>query len=229
MKEGTETRLCESGVWIEEGILSAQQCDALLDSLSNSSLKRGRAGARRLMANPAVAELASDARLLALAERELGVPAVPYRATLFEKSGRANWLVAWHQDTALPLEEEFDDPEWGPWSLKAGIAYARAPAWALSHIVALRVHLDPARSENGPLRVYPGSHHLGVLSNADVFAYASAHEPQECTVGRGGVLVMRPLVIHASSKTRSGEPRRVLHIEYAKTLDLGAGIRLAIA
>jgi hypothetical protein len=40
---------------------------------------------------------------------------------------------------------------------------------------------------------------------------------------------MRPLLIHASSKARNNEPRRVLHIEYADSLDLAPGIRLAIA
>ena len=30
-------------------------------------------------------------------------PAQPFRATLFDKSASANWLVVWHQDTALPM------------------------------------------------------------------------------------------------------------------------------
>jgi hypothetical protein len=38
---------------------------------------------------------------------------------------------------------------------------------------------------------------------------------------------MRPLIIHASSKSTNTKPRRVLHIEYAGTLDLGAGAVLA--
>lgn len=226
---GTEPILRESGVWTAEGILSPNDCDRLLDALADSSMTRGRAGARHLMAHPAVAELASDARLRALARRELGAHAVPYRATLFEKSDRANWLVAWHQDTALPLESIFDAPDWGPWSRKVGIVYAHAPTWALERIVALRVHLDACRSENGPLRVYPGSHQLGVLPDAKVIAYAAAHEPHECLVDRGGVLAMRPLVIHASSKAQAKGSRRVLHIEYSDSLDLGPGIRLAVA
>jgi hypothetical protein len=40
---------------------------------------------------------------------------------------------------------------------------------------------------------------------------------------------MRPLLIHASSKSLSHQPRRVLHIEYADCLDIAPGIRLAIA
>jgi hypothetical protein len=40
---------------------------------------------------------------------------------------------------------------------------------------------------------------------------------------------MRPLVIHSSSKARNDEARRVLHLEYAESLDLGPSVRLAVA
>jgi hypothetical protein len=43
------------------------------------------------------------------------------------------------------------------------------------------------------------------------------------------VIAMRPLLIHASSKSRNDQPRRVLHIEYADSLELQPGLRLALA
>jgi hypothetical protein len=221
--------MLDSGYWVEEGVLSAGECDLLLNALSSYPVGRGRAGARHLMAHPAVAALTLDDRLLALARRDLGPGARPYRATLFAKSGRANWLVVWHQDTALPLAASFEQQGWGPWSRKAGITYAHAPTWALSRILALRVHLDASTSENGPLRVLPGSHAAGVLTDEEVFARAAQHKPVECLVGRGGVLALRPLLIHSSSKARLDAPRRVLHIEYADALELAPGIRLAVA
>jgi ectoine hydroxylase-related dioxygenase (phytanoyl-CoA dioxygenase family) len=181
------------------------------------------------MSNSSVAAAARDVRLLRVATAALNRPAIPFRATLFEKSGDQNWLIAWHQDTALPVESQFDAPGWGPWSRKAGIAYAHAPAWALSRIIALRLHLDASTSENGPLRVIPGSHAAGLLTDCEVAQLARASASVECLVPRGGVLAMRPLLIHASSKTRGRDPRRVLHIEYADSLDLAPGIRLAIA
>ena len=81
---------------------------------------RSRAGARHLMGQKAIADLARDDRLLGLARSALGAEALPFRATLFSKSARANWLVVWHQDTALPLRFRRDLPGWGPWSKKAG-------------------------------------------------------------------------------------------------------------
>jgi hypothetical protein len=51
----------------------------------------------------------------------------------------------------------------------------------------------------------------------------------DCLVPRGGVLAMRPLIVHASSKSQSEKPRRVLHIEYAATFQLAAGLHLAVS
>jgi ectoine hydroxylase-related dioxygenase (phytanoyl-CoA dioxygenase family) len=216
----------QPGYSITEGVLSAQECDTLAAALAGGD---GRAGSRNLMSDPAIAALAAAPRLVHLAAEALGRRAVPYRATLFAKGGRVNWLVAWHQDTALPLVARTPSEEWGPWSTKAGVLYAHAPSWALERVVALRVHLDASTAENGPLRVLPGSHRAGVLARERILAMARRREAVECAVGRGGVLAMRPLLIHASSKARLDRPRRVIHIEYADRLDLGAGLRLAIA
>jgi hypothetical protein len=62
-----------------------------------------------------------------------------------------------------------------------------------------------------------------------VLARVALGRPVECLVKRGGVIAMRPLLIHASSKSTSGLPRRVLHIVYADSLELAPGIRLALA
>lgn len=224
----------EPGYWIEQGVFSDLDCDDIIAGISGGTSKRGRAGARHLMWNPTVAAMTMDRRLLAIARTSLGAQAIPFRATLFEKSRHANWLVAWHQDRALPITSFFDAPGWGPWSEKGGIAYALAPVWALSRILALRVHLDASTNENGPLRLIPGSHAAGILTDREVIEYARTHDHVNCLVQRGGVLAMRPLLIHSSSKASSSEariahPRRVLHVEYADALDLQPGIRLAVA
>ena len=216
------------GFEIRENILSKKECDDLAQALSSDDAKRSRAGLRHLMSHPVVAELARDSRLLEIADCWVGPEAIPYRATLFEKDGDRNWLVIWHQDTTLPLAARLESPEWGPWSKKAGVHYAHAPAWALSRIIALRIHLDPSTPENGPLRVIPGSHVRGVLSDEEVFRLGRERKAVDCLAGRGAVLAMRPLLIHASSKARSRSPRRVLHVEYAASLEL-LGVRLAIA
>jgi ectoine hydroxylase-related dioxygenase (phytanoyl-CoA dioxygenase family) len=218
----------ELGFGIQPNVLAADEVSGLIAALDGVG-GRSRAGARHLMAQPAVAALANDSRLLAVAQRMLGSGAQPYRVTLFDKSPGSNWLVVWHQDTALPLRSRRDVPGWGPWSVKSGVLYAHAPAVALQRIVALRVHLDDSGHENGPLRVLPGTHTLGVLSDAAIHELASQIHPYDCTVPRGGVLSMRPLLVHASSKAVTQASRRVLHIEYSAALKMECELELDVA
>jgi ectoine hydroxylase-related dioxygenase (phytanoyl-CoA dioxygenase family) len=214
------------GFTIIEAVLDGTEVAELARTLETSDLARSRAGARHLMNHPAVSAVAVDPRMVAIAGRFLGETAIPYKATLFDKSPVRNWLVAWHQDTALPLCERREIPEWGPWAIKAGVTYALAPASALAKVVALRLHLDDSRADNGPLRVLPGTHTLGLLTESDIARLTTEVPAVDCTVPAGGVVVVRPLIVHASSKAASNLPRRVLHIEYARSLDLGDGVRL---
>jgi len=202
---------------------------ALATTLAQADLDRSRAGARHLLTQPAVAALARDPRLLAIAQQFLHTEPFPFRATLFDKSAQSNWLVVWHQDTALPLRERRDIAGWGPWSIKGGVTYAHAPASALSRVIALRMHLDDSGADNGPLRVLPGTHTLGLLGDEAIAEIARTAEPIDCLVDAGGVVAMRPLLLHASSKARSDRPRRVIHIEYADSPVLGDGLELALA
>jgi ectoine hydroxylase-related dioxygenase (phytanoyl-CoA dioxygenase family) len=205
------------GFDVAPALLPDPDVDALLAALAENPLIRSRAGIRHAMQNPAVAELARDSRICGLANSLLRGQAIPYRATLFDKSPDSNWLVVWHQDTALPRREEKPSPGWGPWSRKEGVHYAHAPARALCEIVALRLHLDDSTAENGPLRVLPGTHTLGVLSDDALHVLSEQVQPVDCLTAKGGVVAMRPLLVHASSKSKSDRPRRVLHIEYTST------------
>ena len=197
--------------------------------LDAAPLRRSRAGARHVLGEPVVAQLAHDSRLLDTAQQILGPNVFPYRATLFAKSSVSNWLVVWHQDTALPLRERQNIPGWGPWSVKEGVIYAHAPASALEQVLALRVHLDDSTVENGPLRVLPATHTHGVLTDERIERLAAEIDPVDCLVSAGGIVAMRPLILHASSKATGVAPRRVLHIEYAAQPKLSDGLELAAA
>jgi ectoine hydroxylase-related dioxygenase (phytanoyl-CoA dioxygenase family) len=197
--------------------------------LAANPLPRSRAGSRHALRHPSIAMLARHPSLIGLAEEILGGGAIPFRATLFDKSPHSNWLVAWHQDRALPIRKRQEATGWGPWSVKEGVIYAHAPASALRNVLALRLHFDDSTLENGPLRVLPGTHLTDVLSD-DALHHLAAQSPAiDCVVPRGGVLAMRPLIVHSSSKSRDEHPRRVLHIEYAPSLVLQDGLELAIA
>src|SRR5215475_2499615 len=155
----------DDGFAIVPGILEECEAASILSELPDPANQHGRAGIRHMLTHPAVSALANDPRLLTLARGVLGESAFPFRATYFDKSPESNWLIAWHQDTALPVAEKHEAAGWGSWSVKDGVLYTHAPARALEQIVALRVHLDDSTAENGPLRVLPRSHRAGILSD----------------------------------------------------------------
>jgi hypothetical protein len=216
------------GFSIEEAVFTRRDMQRVLAALADLPGPRTKAGARHLMCAPPIRDLASDRRLHDIATGFVGPMAVPFRATLFDKSSDANWLVVWHQDTALPLCRRIEDTAWGPWSVKAGVLYAHAPAAALENVVALRVSLDDSTMTNGPLRVLPNSHVDGVLSDAQIAAVAARTAPVDCLTPSGGVVAMRPLMVHSSSKSTDLQPRRVLHIEYASAIQVADDVELAI-
>ncbi len=211
------------------GLFSQEYLDCLLQAINESAPRRSRAGVRHALGLAPVAELSQQPQMIELARGVLGPDAYPFRATLFDKSPSANWLVVWHQDTALPLRERIEVPGWGPWSVKENVDYAHAPSHALSQVLALRVSCDDSTAENGPLRVLPRTHTLGVLSDDSIHQLATRIAPVDCVVPKGGVLAMRPLIVHASSKSQTDLPRRVLHIEYAASEAIAKPLELAIA
>jgi ectoine hydroxylase-related dioxygenase (phytanoyl-CoA dioxygenase family) len=218
----------DEGYGLIPDVFAPSEIRSLLTALKREALPRTRAGVRHAMRSPAVARTANDPRMLDIARKILGPAAIPFRATLFEKLPDSNWLVAWHQDTALPLQERREASGWGPWSIKDGVNYAHAPAKALEKVVALRLHLDDSILNNGPLRVLPATHTKGVLTDEEIFSIAAQTSNVDCLMPIGGIVAMRPLVIHASSKSQTENPRRVLHIEYAESTNIDANAQLAI-
>lgn len=211
------------------GVLEESVCDSTIDHLVVHYDLANMAGVRNLMSEPVISDLASDPVLLDLTKQLTGRVLVPYKATLFNKTDEQNWLVSFHQDTALPVESASDDEGWGPVSVKEGVTYVHAPTEALNRITALRIHLDPSTQENGPLRVIPGSHRKRLRSAAEFDAAMKINPQVECFAEKGGVIAMRPMLLHASSKSINNYPRRVLHIEYAESITLTEDIKLRVA
>src|SRR5262249_29402074 len=99
--------------------------------------------------------------------------------------------------------------------VKAGVTHVRPPVPVLEQMLTLRVHLDDCDANRGPLRVLPGSHARGRLDAAEIRSWLDRVPPVPCHVPRGGVLLMRPLIVHASSPAEVPRHRRVIHLEYA--------------
>ncbi|MCI0364904.1 MAG: phytanoyl-CoA dioxygenase family protein [Phycisphaerales bacterium] len=162
-----------------------------------------------------VPELANLSAVQELIRVVLGADAQLVRAILFDKRPDANWTVGWHQDTTIAVRQRKDVPGFGPWSVKAGVAHVRPPVQVLQSMLTARVHLDDCPAQNGALHVLPGTHRSGSLSPQAIEDCRLKEEPSVCEVARGGVLLMRPLLLHASAPAAAPARRRVVHLEFA--------------
>ena len=149
--------------------------------------------------------------LLPMACRYLHSRAFLVRSTLFDKPADSNWAVPWHQDVTIEVEERHEVEGFGPWSVKDGLISVQPPSSILSKMLTLRLHLDPTDEENGALLVDPGSHLNGKLKIQEIVP----SDPVVCSCSAGEVLMMRPLLFHASNRSVSAKPRRVLHLDFA--------------
>lgn len=211
------------GFAILESVLTDAETDHLTQALAAyteapGTLKREDEvyGGRNLLRRcPPARKLARSARLRSIAEAAIGPGAFPVRGLFFDKTGTANWSVPWHQDLTIAVTQRLDIPGFEAWTRKAGIDHVRPPTDVLAGMVTLRVHLDDCPETNGPLRVIPGSHREGRLGAEATRNWLERQEIRSCLVGRGGVVAMRPLILHASSPSDLPGHRRVIHIEYA--------------
>ena len=155
----------------------------------------------------------------------LGNKARLVRGIYFDKHGNANWKVAWHQDLTITVRQRTEIEGYGPWSTKAGIQHVQPPVSILEKMLALRLHLDDTDESNGALRVIAGSHKHGRLDAHQIQMWKLQQDRiTSCPVTKGGVMVMRPLLVHASSAASNPGHPRVLHFEYSSA-DFPCGLK----
>ncbi len=177
-----------------------EECDVSNIELQLSALAIESAGTRNLLGIEWCALPAQRIKHSSTIGPLLPQAAVAVQCTYFEKTADRNWLVALHRDRSIPVARRIKAAGWAGWSEKEGVLYTQPPAAVLECLVIVRVHLEDNTELNSPLQVIPGSHIGNVKAGARVL----------CLVGMGGALVMRPLILHASSKLKRNA-RRVLH------------------
>jgi ectoine hydroxylase-related dioxygenase (phytanoyl-CoA dioxygenase family) len=133
------------------------------------------------------------------------------KAIYFDKPPSSNWFVPFHQDLNISVTKKHDIEGYNSWTFKNGINGVHTPLDILKSTLKLRLYLDNTTKENGALRVIPKSHNKGIiLKNPEDWNVTTE---KTCEVNCGDVMLMKPLLIHASNRTISNKPRRVIHLE----------------
>lgn len=173
------------------------------------------AGTRNLLDRPWCAALVAPIRARLHALGVLPADAVAVQCTLFRKTSECNWKVPYHQDLSIPVAARVDDAGLSGWTVKEDGDYVQPPTRLLEVLLAVRLHLDPCAADDGALRVVPGSHRLGRIEAERVAAIDKRSCEVVCEADIGDAILMRPLLLHASSKARAPNGRCVLHFLFA--------------
>ena len=203
------TPFATEGFTIVPGALAAAECQRLATEVA-SAVSAG-AGSRRLLSHGWCQSLAVRIRDSPKFAGLVPSDYVAAQCTYFSKSSTQNWLVPIHQDLSIPVAERVNEPVLRGWSEKEGELYVQPPIALLESLVAVRIHLDACAEADGPLQVVPRSHASGAMAPEEAAEVRRSQGAVACTLNVGDALVLRPLLLHSSSKASGSSMRRVLH------------------
>jgi len=135
------------------------------------------------------------------------------KAIYFDKPKQSNWFVSYHQDLSINVTEKSEVRGYKNWTKKRNQIGVQPPIEVLENIFTIRIHLDDTTKNNGALRVIPKSHMKGII-RTDSGNYKTEGEVF-CELNKGDCMLMKPLTLHASSRTINENKRRVIHLEFS--------------
>jgi ectoine hydroxylase-related dioxygenase (phytanoyl-CoA dioxygenase family) len=194
-------------------VLDEAEIEEIVAALART-VSKGGAGMRGLLAAPWVRALGDKLRQHPAIAAALPAGAVAIECSYFKKYKEQNWLVPHHQDLSIPVKARIDHAHLHGWSEKDGSLYVQPPVSVLDTLVGVRLHIDECGPDDGPLRVVPGSHTAGRLNVEELVMARARSGEVSCPVPKGGAMLLKPLLVHASSKIKGNNPRRVLHFVY---------------
>jgi Phytanoyl-CoA dioxygenase (PhyH) len=173
----------------DDGFAILSNClDQLTAARLRADLPETRGPDRNILSLPSVRALASSRSVREIVENILGSECFAVRGIFFNKTRQANWKVVWHQDLTIAVREQRPADGFGPWTTKAGIWHVQPPLQIMESMLAIPLHLDESDSDNGPLRVIPGTQRHSRLSAVEIAASAK-NNCVTCMVPEGGALV----------------------------------------
>ncbi|MDF1699114.1 MAG: phytanoyl-CoA dioxygenase family protein [Saprospiraceae bacterium] len=205
--------LQDKGFAIHNGLYTNLEIDDILEFLDNNSIK-SQFGVREIVhQHPQLAELVFTPNLKQVVCKLAPDCHTCIKSIYFDKPPHANWVVNWHQDLTINLDQKKEIKNYKNWRVTKDRVVVQPDLHLLESIFTIRIHLDDCTEENGALRVIPTSHKNGVIDMKEWIKYKTGRE-QICEVQKGGILIMKPLLLHASRRTENQQSRRVLHLEF---------------
>ncbi|MBL4673274.1 MAG: phytanoyl-CoA dioxygenase family protein [Arenicella sp.] len=189
------------GVVILPSVLSDNKLGKIVNSCEDSISDI--VGTRNLLNFDWAISLAEELKVHREISSILGSSSNVIQCNYFSKNADKNWYVTLHRDLSIPVAEEIESDKWSGWNVKEGQLYAQPPRTVLESLVAVRIHFEDNDENNGALQVAKGSHKTDSDSSETIV----------CRVKAGDALAISPLVLHKSSKLKSGS-RRVLHFVF---------------
>lgn len=226
----TIKRVDRRGTAILDGIYSpteVEQMGKILDhykvDVSNDNNKTEVFAIRKLLqVLPALKKHIFNLKLYTIIKEGMGEGYFLCKALYFNKPSTSNWYVSWHQDIPINVKEKIETEGYSAWTRNQEVISVRPPVDLLKNIYTIRIHLDDTTAENGALQVYPKSH-LSILNAEGI---KKIHQTKSSVCGEvepGGIHLMKPLTLHASSKTTNKQCRRMIHLEFA-SVSLAGGL-----
>lgn len=202
-------QLAVEGFATVQGVLAGGECGAIAAMAATASA--GSVGTRSLLPLAWCQNLVKRLRQHPIIAAVVPAEHVAAQCTYFEKSISRNWLVPIHQDLSIPVSTYVPSSQLQGWSEKEGALFVQPPVGVLQNLIAVRLHLDPCGQSDGPLQVVPRTHERGRIDSEAAVRCRRTGPVVTCTLDQGDALVMRPLLLHASSKATGTSMRRVLH------------------
>ncbi|MCS3531820.1 phytanoyl-CoA dioxygenase family protein [Chryseobacterium sp. JUb7] len=162
---------------------------------------------------PEVNDLIFNENIKTIIKDLFGEQYVVVKSIYFDKPEKSNWYVAYHQDLTISVDKKTELPDFGPWTTKQNQFAVQPPLNILENIFTIRIHLDDTDEHNGALKLVPKSHAKGIYRPETIDWNVETEEI--CRVEKGGIMIMKPLILHGSNRTTNGKKRRVIHIEFS--------------
>lgn len=214
----------DTGFTVMNGIYTAEELDKIIETIdsadadgSNFRKSEDLFAIRQFIKEiPGINNLIFTPALKMVIGQLFGSDYFLVKSIYFDKPENSNWFVAYHQDLTISVDKKVALPDFGPYTIKRNQFAVQPPLNILEQNFTMRIHLDNTDEDNGALKVVPKSHSKGIYRPENI-NWATETEVS-CNVKRGGMMIMKPLLLHSSGRTTNNKKRRVIHLEFSNVM-----------